>query len=152
TATIPVVFNLSSDPVKEGLVASFARPGGNLTGFAFGLYEEKRLELLKEAVPGLSLVVCLCGGDPASWDSVSDPARRFGVPLQLLDVRGPNDLGRTRAKAARASVSGLLVPDVQWLANQFPRIAQLAAQERLPAIASYRAFVDAGGLLAYGPE
>ena len=66
TTTIPIVFTVGADPVEQGLVASFARPGGNLTGFALGDYEDKRLELLKEAVPRLSHVACLCGGDPAS--------------------------------------------------------------------------------------
>ena len=152
TATIPIVFSLGADPVQEGLVASFALPGGNLTGFATGLYEEKRLQILKEAVPRLSHVACLCGGDPASWASISEAARRLGVRLQLLDVRGPNDLDNAITTAASGPARGLLVPDVQWMANETRRIADLAAKRKLPAIASESDFVDAGGLLSYGPQ
>jgi ABC-type uncharacterized transport system substrate-binding protein len=151
TATIPIVFNLGADPVQEGLVASLARPGGNLTGFALGFYEDKQLELLKEAVPRLSHVACLCSGDPASWSAVSDAARRAGMRLQLLDVRGPNDLDNALMTAASGRTEGLLVPNTQWLNNQLERIADLAAKRKLPSIFYYRAFVEAGGLLSYGP-
>jgi putative ABC transport system substrate-binding protein len=151
TTTIPIVFNLAADPVEQGLVDSLARPGGNLTGFAFGLYEDKQLEILKQAVPRLSRAACLCGGDPASWSSISDAARKLGVRLQFLDVRGPNDLDEAITTAANGRAEGLLVPNSQWLVNQLGRIADLAAKRKLAAVGFLRAFVELGGLLSYGP-
>ena len=103
-------------------------------------------------MPKLSQVACLCGGDPTSWSYVSDAARRLGVRLQLLDVRGPADLDSAFATTAGGSAGGLLVPNVQWFANQLERIADLAAKRKLPAVDYFRAFADAGGLLSYGPK
>ena len=150
TTTIPIVFALGADPVRNGLVKSLARPGGNLTGFALGLYEEKRLELLKAAVPRLSQAACLCGVDPPA--SISEAARQLGVRLSLLEVEGPSDLDKALATAGSGTAAGLLVGDVQWFNNQLPRIADLAAKMKLPAIAYSRAFVEAGGLMSYGPK
>ena len=148
TATVPVVFNLSADPVQESLVASFARPGGNLTGFAFGLYDDKRLEILKEAVPSASRVACLCEQDA----SILGAARVLRVQVQFLEVRGPHDLDRAVAAAASARAEALLVPDVQWLFQHQERIADLVAKSRLPAVGNFRNFAAGGGLLSYGAK
>jgi putative ABC transport system substrate-binding protein len=152
TATIPIVFSLSADPVQQGLIASLARPGGNLTGFAFGLYEDKQLELFKQAVPKLSHVACLCGGDPASWSYLTEAARRLGLRLRLLNVRGPTDLDSAITTAASGPAGGLLVPDTQWIGSQLERIADLAAKQKVPAVGFFRGFAEAGGLLSYGPK
>src|SRR5262249_15769593 len=117
---------------------------------AAALYEEKRLEPLKEAVPRLSHVSCLCGVDPPS--SISEAARQLGVRLQFLEVRSPDDFDSGLAAAASEAAGGLLVGNVQWFNNQLPRIADQAAKRKLPAIAYHRAFVEAGGLLSYGPK
>ena len=151
TTTIPIVFTVAADPVEQRLVASFARPGGNLTGFALGDYGDKQLELLKEAVPRLSHVACLCGGDPVSWSSLSDAAGKLGLRLQLIDVRDPTDLDGAVTVAASGPAGGLLVPNTQWIGNQLQRIGDLTAKRKLAAVGFHRVFVDAGGLLSYGP-
>src|SRR5262249_33211603 len=86
TATIPIVFTLAADPVQSGLVASFARPGGNLTGFAGGLYEDKQLEILKEAVPGMVRVACTMPRNPENpnWVRIADAAWVLG--LEIVDI------------------------------------------------------------------
>ena len=152
TATIPIVFSLASDPVEAGLVASLARPGGNLTGFTGGIFEEKQLEMLREAVPGLSRVAYLrdanYGPPPPAWR----PARSVGLEARIVDVRGPGDLEQAFAAASSARAGGLLVDDSPMLESHHRRIAELAIASRLPAIGTSRDFAEYGGLLSYGPK
>ena len=91
TTKIPIVFTLGGDPVQRGLIASFARPGGNLTGFVWGLYDDKKLEILKEAVPGLSQVACLFPGEREASacrsPAIVNVARRLGMEIRGYDVQ-----------------------------------------------------------------
>jgi ABC-type uncharacterized transport system substrate-binding protein len=149
TLRIPIVFNLSADPVRSGLVASFARPGGNLTGFAYGIYADKQLEVLKETMPGLSRVACLCPRDMLSLDAI----RALQLQVQFLDPQSPAGLDRAFASARSGRAEAVLVSDVAWFSEAvLQRIADLAAGSRLPAIGPGKTFTVFGGLASYGPR
>jgi putative tryptophan/tyrosine transport system substrate-binding protein len=156
TSTLPIVF-IASDPLGSGLVASLARPGGNLTGLSLSLGDEfsgKWLELLREAVPTASRVGALWNPvNPASKHYVTvlrDAAQKLGVMLQPHMVSDPDQLDRafTTLVAERA---GAVVVVVDPLTVRYrDRIVGLALKNRLPAMYGFREFVDAGGLMAYG--
>jgi putative ABC transport system substrate-binding protein len=158
TSTIPIVMTASGDAVGTGLVASLARPGGNITGLT-SLSRElsgKRLELLMEAVRGLSRVAVLWNA--ANPDKARDleetqvQARTLGLELQSLEVRGPSEFDGAFQTAARNRAGALLtLADSLTIAHQ-SRIVELAAKSRLPTMHEQREFVDAGGLMAYGPS
>jgi len=158
TKTIPIVFGASSDPVDYGLVASLARPGGNITGLSNtgADLSGKRLELLKEGVPGISRIAVL-------WNSANPimarqlretevAAQVLGAQLQVVDVRGPDDFARA-FRAVTMGRPGALVVLADFLTvNHRGRIAEFAAKNRLPAISEFREFAAAGCLMAYGPS
>ena len=155
TRTIPIVIHLLGDPVATGLVASLARPGGNVTGLtmmASGT-SAKRLELLKEAVPRLSRVLVLSYlVDPIATPQVKElesAAHSLGVKLLVRDIRTPDDLPAAFDAGAREHAEGVLTTAESIFVAQRNRVAQLAAQHRLPGMYSYRGMVDAGGLMAY---
>jgi len=156
TSTIPIVMVTTGDPVGGGLVASLARPGGNLTGVtALGeVLTVKRLELLKEAVPRVTRVAVLT--NPASPYTVSflrereSAARALGVQLQVLQAQDPTKLEQAFAAMAGERAGALMVlTDVMFI-NHRRRIVELAAKSRLPAVYPEREFVGAGGLMFYG--
>jgi putative ABC transport system substrate-binding protein len=156
TGTIPVVMMGTGDPVGAGLVASLARPGGHVTGLSSMVTDlyGKRIELLREMVPGLARLAGLFNmGNPAlppAWQEVELAARSLGIQPQLLDVRTPEDLGRAFDAAISQHATALVVGlDTLTLAHR-RTIADLAAQHRLPAMYAASEFVDAGGLIAYG--
>jgi putative tryptophan/tyrosine transport system substrate-binding protein len=158
TNTVPVVFTLVSDPVGDGLVASLARPGGNLTGLS-SVSEDlvgKRLELLKETIRKLSRVaVLLDPKDPANVDSFKEieaVGKSLGVRLQALEVRRPDEIESAVRLATRAKAGGVLVLPTSLLVNQRKRIAELAINHRLPTMFATSQFMDAGGLMSYGPD
>jgi ABC-type uncharacterized transport system substrate-binding protein len=153
SATIPVVMATMGDP--SALVASFARPGGNITGVTTFSTElsAKRIELLKELVPDLSRVALLHNmGNPAAppeWEETQTAAHALGLQAELLDVRNDSDLDRAFAQAIRQHV-GALVVGADGLTQMHQRtIVELANRNRLPAAYTSREFVDAGGLMAY---
>ena len=156
TSTIPIVFaGLGSDPVELGLVKSFARPGGNVTGVGSGgpeLYE-KRLELLKETVPTLSLVAYLRNPDnPAARlteAAIRGSARLLRVQLLPLDVRSPSDLGSAFENATRSKASGLIAAASPPITTQVKQVVDLALQHRMPAMFPDPNFPPAGGLMSY---
>jgi len=158
TRTIPIVMTGHPDPVGMGLVASLARPGGNVTGLS-ALAPEiwgKQLELLKETVPRVSRVAVLGNptnpGYPLLLREVKVAARSLGVQLQILEARGPDDFERAFAAMTRERAGALLVQlDGMFLLHR-TRIPDLAAKSRLPAMYELREFVDAGGLVGYGPS
>jgi putative ABC transport system substrate-binding protein len=161
TRTIPIVFGAVSDPVATGLVTSFARPGGNITGLSFFAPElvGKSLELLKQAAPGVNRVAVLwqSGGlaarqGEALRKAAEDAARVLGMQLQVVEARGPDDFDRAFAEIARGRADALMVPTSATFIQARGRLVGLAAKGRLPAVYSAREFVDAGGLLAYGPN
>ena len=153
TATLPVVIATMGDP--HAIVASFARPGGNVTGVTTFSTEliGKRIEILKELVPRLSRVALLHNmGNPAAppeWDETKKAAQSLGVQAEILDVRSQDDLGRAFELAIRRHVDALVIgADGLTQLHQQP-IVQWAARNRLPATYPARDFVDAGGLVAY---
>jgi len=157
TSTVPVVMTASGDPVGVGLVTSLARPGGNITGLSaiVGELSPKRLELIREIVPGLARIAVLANTSNDAvrrdWARIETAARSLGVQAQLLDLRNSDALGPTfdAAGAARRAGALVVVIDAITQANQ-QRIVDLAMKHRLPAIYSSREFVDAGGLISYG--
>jgi ABC-type uncharacterized transport system substrate-binding protein len=158
TSTVPIVFTTVGDPVGIGLVASLARPGGNLTGMS-NLQSElggKQLELLKEVAPRTARVAVLYNPDspisPAVVRNVQEAARRLSVELVFMDVRGPDELPGALSTLAQQHVDALLALSDPVFGNQLAKIAQAAARLRLPAVYSHRGFAQAGGLLAYGPN
>jgi len=159
TRTIPIVFATAADPLGRGIIASLARPGGNVTGLSFSVGFEivgKQLEVLKEVVPKVSRVAVLGNpGSPAYGPMLREAqvaGRSLGVQLQVLEARGPNEFDRAFAAMVKQRAGALLVlADAAYIFDRTP-LAQLAAKSRLPAIYGLREHVEAGGLLAYGPN
>jgi len=157
TSTVPVVMAASGDPLGTGLVTSLSRPGGNITGLSaiVGELAPKRLELIREIVPGLARIAVLANTSNDAvrrdWARIETAARSLGVQAQLLDLRNSDALGPTFdvAGAARRAGALVVVIDAITLANR-QRIVDLAMKYRLPAIYSSREFVDIGGLISYG--
>ncbi len=155
THTIPIVMIPLGDPVATGLVASLARPGGNVTGLTFMAsgVAAKRLELLKEAVPRISRVLILSYlVDPIAAPQIKElesTAHALGVRLLVHDVRSADDLAAAFGAAAKEHADALLTTAESIFVVQRRRIIELAAQHRLPALYPYRALVDSGGLMAY---
>ena len=157
TMTIPIVMVAdNADPVDLGYVTSYARPGGNVTGLT-GLSPDvtaKRMQLLKEAVPGMSRVAVL--RNPASpdrqalWSETTTAARALGLQLHALDVTNPDQLASLFDAAVRDRAHGLIVIRDPLTNTLRPQIIALAAQHRLPAMYATREFVEAGGLMVYG--
>ena len=159
TTTIPIVFAGSAEPVTEGLIASLARPGGNLTGLSNVSADlvGKRLELLKQAVPKLTRVAVFWHPAPGRSDddmlkTADVAARALGVQLQLVEVRGAADLDRAFADIARTGAGALMVLPIATFFVERKRIIELAAKNRLPAMYTSRRFVEDGGLMAYGAD
>jgi putative ABC transport system substrate-binding protein len=154
TSTIAIVFFLGLDPVQTGLVASYARPGGNLTGVAVGLYSDKQLAILKEVVPGLVRVACPLRRNPESptWVEIADAARGLGLEILDIAVPGPDGFDDFFAAARRAGADAVIVPNITWFLPHLMRLGELAAQSRLPTIGFRRPFTEGGGLLSYGQK
>lgn len=159
TSTIPIVFAGAAEPVTDGLVASLARPGGNLTGLSNASAElvGKRLELLKQVVPRLARVAVLWHEVPGRTDedmraAADGAARALGMQLHPVEARGPADLGRAFAEMTRAGVGGLMVLPIATFFSERKQIIEMAAANRLPAVYTSRAFVEEGGLMAYGAD
>jgi len=152
TSTIPIVMTNDSDPVGTGLVASLARPGGNITGLA-SLSAElagKRLELLKETLPRLSHVVALHGpGQSSAVKEIEVVARSLGLKLQSQVVKEPDDLNRAFKAISKARTGALIVVGGLFATAQRKPIVEFAAKSRLPAIYYRREFVEDGGLMSY---
>ena len=158
TPTIPIVMTTSGDPVATGIIASLARPGGNMTGLTLLSPElaGKRLELLKEVVPELSRVAVLWNAahpDKAlEWRETQIAAQALGVQLQSLPVRGPEDFDSAFEATAREHAGALLVLGDSLTFGHRTRIVDLAAKSRLPAMYEVREFAAAGGFVTYGPS
>ena len=156
TATIPIVMVTTGDPVGDGLIASLARPGANVTGVtALGqVLNTKRLELIKEAVPGVTRVGVLI--NPASTYTPpflrerDGAARALGLQLRLLEVNDPTEFEKAFAARATEGIGALMVQTNAMFITHRKRIVDLVAKSRLPAVYGEREFVDAGGLMFYG--
>jgi putative ABC transport system substrate-binding protein len=155
TQTIPIVM-AATDPVGTRLVASLARPGGNVTGLTNVAPEVtgKQVELLREIRPKLTRVAVLVNpANPSTTRVVTEAAagaRRFGVRVQLVKVSAPADLESAFAEMARENAEALLVQGDPLLVSERIRIISLASRQKLPQIYVLREYVDAGGLMAYG--
>ena len=159
TATIPVVMIVVDDPVQAKLVASLARPGGNVTGLtaAVGAADiiGKQLELLTQSVPNLSRVTLL--KDPthpfaaSALGEAERAARSLRVQLQTVDVRGPDDFESALALMAQDRTGAIVAPP-RMLLPHTQRFATLATKHRLPVIFGFRQSVEAGGFMSYGPD
>jgi putative ABC transport system substrate-binding protein len=161
TRTLPIVFIAVGDPVTSGLVTSLARPGGNITGLS-NIDPElvgKCLELLTQAVPGVSRVAVLW--QPSALEERTEKdrlkraevaARALGVRLQFVEARGSADFDRAFSDMTRARAGALTVLPSSMFFNERRRLVDLAAKNRLPAVYALREYVDAGGLMAYGPN
>jgi putative ABC transport system substrate-binding protein len=161
TRTLPIVFAAASDPVTSGLVTSLSRPGGNVTGASILSSElvGKRLELLTQAVPGVSRVAVLwlpgALGERTEKDMLKEAdvaARALGVVLQLVEAREPADLDRAFSDMTRARAGALTMLPSNMFLREHRRLVNLAATHRLPAVYTLKEYVDAGGLMAYGPN
>jgi len=150
TTTIPVVFTVGADPVQRGLVQSLARPGGNVTGFTSGIHDEKRLVVLKEALPAMKRGGWIC---QSSGETVTAAAKALGVDIHFLVLAGHQELGRAFAEARSVGVDGVLVTDQPWTNDAvLQQAAELALMHRIPAIGPAPKFAELGGLLYYGPR
>jgi putative ABC transport system substrate-binding protein len=158
TMTIPIVMVLVADPIAFGFVNSLARPGGNITGFAFLLPEisGKRLELLKETIPKLSRVAVFWNAanpyKETDLKEVQPVADALKVAVHSFRVRDPNGFEDAFKAATKARAEGLLTLDDPFTLAHRTRITDLALRYKLPAVYSSRPFVDAGGLMYYGPD
>jgi len=158
TKTIPIVMAASSDPVGSGLVASLARPGGNVTGLSAFTRElnAKRLELLKEAIPGLARVAVLrsSGYEPhtRSFKELEIAAKALGVKLQSLGAGGLDDLSSAFDSSKKGWAGGLILLRHVVILSHQTQIARLSAKHRLPSMFDNSDFVAAGGLMSYGPD
>ena len=161
TRTLPIVFSFVADPVASGLVTSLARPGGNVTGLStigpdlIG----KCLEQLPQAVPGVSRVAVLWQPGDVPERTEKDMLKRaeaagraLGMRLQFVEARGPADIDRAFSEMTGARAGALAVLPSTMLFGERRRLVDLAAKNRLPAVYSSRDFVDAGGLMSYGPD
>ena len=159
TGKIPIVMIGVGDPVGLRLIASLARPGGNVTGSSFAVGLEtigKGLELLKETVPKVRRLAVLSNpANPAQALAIRDvkvAAQSLGVQLQLLEARGPNEFDGAFTAMAKGRVEALLVLTDPMFALHRARLADLAAKNRLPSMHGFREYVEAGGLMSYGPS
>jgi putative ABC transport system substrate-binding protein len=156
TQTIPVVFTSSADPVRQGFVASLARPGGNATGITLLLDElaSKRLELLKQAAPRVSRVGFLWNPDHADNElpEAERAAASLGVELKPLTVRGPADFDGAFMAATQARIDALYVVSSRLTLQNLGRIVNFVAENRLPLAGGFGAWAKQHGLLSYGPN
>jgi putative ABC transport system substrate-binding protein len=159
TRTIPIVMPLSSDPVGDGLVASLAHPGGNITGLSVMSAElgEKRIQMLREVFPKVSLPMDVLWnpdyvGMRARYEQARQVAPAVGMTVQSVEVRDARELDAAFAAIVREHPDALLILVDPFTRSQRSRIVEFAAAQRIPAMYETSDFVDAGGLISYGPK
>jgi len=158
TTTIPIVFTQVSDPVAEGLVASLARPGGNITGLSQIGAElaGKRLELLKETFPKISRIAVLRTGSSrssvAQFEEMQIAAKAMDVQIQSLEVRSADDFKDAFGAATTGRAAALIALQSALVNTHRTRIVQLAAEHRLPTMFAESTHVETGGLMSYAPN
>ena len=156
SATIPIVMAAVADPPGVKVVDSLARPGGKVTGLSSFMTElqGKRLELLKEVIPGIARVAMLNNMEnpatPPIWEETRTAARTIAIEAEMLDVRSQEDLGRAFEAAATGHIGAVFVGMDGLLQANRRLIADLAARNRLPAVYASREFVEVGGLMSFG--
>jgi putative ABC transport system substrate-binding protein len=158
TSTIPIVMASAADPVGAGVVASLARPGGNVTGVTQNTTEVdgKRLQLLREVVPKATRIATLVWDKaqlkPLFLGQLRTAAQQMGITLVIQEIGTSEALAGAFNAMQRERAQGLIVPSSPFHNNNRKRIVELAAQHRLPSMFDGRAFVDEGGLVSYGPS
>jgi ABC-type uncharacterized transport system substrate-binding protein len=157
TTTIPIVFTVGDDPVRRGLVASLARPGGNLTGITFLAIDlsAKRLELLRELAPGTARLAVLINPAEAAVAAttlrdVETAARGFGLQVQVFRADTPDEINAAFESMGRERLDALFVGATAFFVGRHIQLAQLAAFHRIPAVYPLRHFAEGGGLISYG--
>jgi putative ABC transport system substrate-binding protein len=156
TTTVPIVFLTGFDPVQFGLVASLNRPGGNLTGVNqfINTLSAKRLELLREMLPGLTSIAFLLNPDSsqAEFESLDfqTAARAIGVRIEILTARNAHDIDALSPTFAQQQISALFVAANPFLASQTTKLIEIAAGHRIPVMSAERRHTAAGGLMSYG--
>ena len=159
TTTIPIVAAVMADPVRDGLVASLARPGGNITGLTFFAPSlvAKRLQLLREAVPKTYKVAVLSHpgvySEPTMRDMLQEAevaAQKLEIRLQFIEARSPKEFDRAFSAMTTGGASGLIVLPSPMFYAEHRRLIELAARHHVPAIYAFREAVDGGGLMSYG--
>jgi putative ABC transport system substrate-binding protein len=156
TTAIPVVMAATANPVGDGIVATLARPGGNITGLSSFHTElsNKRLELLREMIPRIARIATLSDPSnpvtPGQQEDVRRAARSLGIETQFLEARNREDLGPAFEVAAREKVEALILQNSAPTQANLQLTVDLAARHRLPVIYASKEFVDAGGLMTYG--
>jgi ABC-type uncharacterized transport system substrate-binding protein len=156
TQSIPIVAVTSADPVKGGLVASLARPGGNVTGVTFLSADlaGKRLQLLKEAVPAISRVGVLFNPDHADDEILEtrEAAKRLGIHVQSLEIRGAADLEGAFQAAIKGRAEAVIVVSSRQTTLNRARILEFAGSRKLPLVGGWGPWARDGALLSYGPD
>ena len=149
TKTIPIVFIVGGDPVATGLVASLARPGGNVTGYTLGLYDEKMLEVLKLTLPqARRIAVPIWGEYPRR---VARAAQELGLEIEGFEVPQTDNVDRFFENARRTGATAVFIPNIPSLNHMLGDLGRGATNARLPAIGWAGSFAKGGGLLSYGP-
>jgi putative tryptophan/tyrosine transport system substrate-binding protein len=159
TTTIPIVMAFSGDdPVKAGFVASLARPGGNITGMTSLTSEiaPKWIELVRDALPGVQRIAVLRSplrpDHTQQVDVMRAAAQPLGIQLQIMEARGPDQYATAFDGMTRESAGAVIILSGPEYAQNLVRLAELSALHRLPSLWQFREFVEAGGLLSYGPN
>jgi putative ABC transport system substrate-binding protein len=158
TSTIPIVFAVGGDPIGDGLVASLARPGGNLTGISFLVVElhPKRLELLSELVPQAKVIALLVNPNLGSAErmigDMQRAARAKGVQLHILKAGSESEIDAAFASLVQQHAGALVVDSDPFFSSRREQLVGLAARHAVPAIYGVREYVDSGGLISYGPS
>ena len=156
TTTAPIVMLTSYDPVEAGIVASFAHPGGNLTGVAFVAADTgaKRLQFLKEAAPSVSRIAVLWSPDHPDGEirDIEAAAPRLGAAIESLEIRRPEDLDIAFERARRSRSEALMVVSSRLLNLNRSRIVEFAGSQRMILVSGWGSWAKAGGLLSYGPD
>lgn len=158
TTSIPVVFGYSGDPVEAGLVESFARPQGNITGISYLALElvGKRIELLKEAIPSAKRIAVVANpshaGDSSERKASQAAATKLGLSLEYYEVSNAVQLTEAMAAIEKKRADAVMMFPVQNIINNRERIAAWSVKNRIPAISGWAQFADGGNLMSYGPN
>ena len=154
---VPIVFTISADPVDARLVASFSRPGGDLTGMSLFTADliGKRMELLKEVVPGVKRVAVIANplhaGEPRERDAAQGAAKRLGLSMHYLPASSQAELDAALSEVLRARDEAIVVFADGFAMNFAPRIAEFSVRHRIPAVSGWAEFAKRGNLMSYGP-
>jgi ABC-type uncharacterized transport system substrate-binding protein len=158
TSTIPIVFSTGGDPVSEGLVASFSRPGGNCTGVTLitTALAGKRLEILREVVPTASAIGMLLNPNSASarpqTEDIESAGRAIGQQVHILGAGNADEIDAAFAAMAQTRIDALLVGADPFFSSRREQLVALAARQRIPTIYEWREFPEGGGLMSYGSD